>query len=136
MTETRLTAKEIKAKYLEMRSQSDEAYKTAEPERLALQEAERPYHDIEDQIEAFLDEHDRVIIDTCENCSEPIFEGEKCTGGEFNQCEECAPSWQDLLDSPENFQDPDGNLLTLEKVQPHFDAHISAGGKPEDKMVS
>lgn len=131
-----LSTQEIKEWYLEMQLRSNEAYKAAEPQRQALQEAERLHHEIEEQITAFLEEHDAVIIGNCESCCEPIFEGDRCTGGEFNLCEECAPSWQDLIDSPEGFQDPEGNPLTREAVQPFFDKHIAGGGSPEDKMVS
>ncbi len=131
-----LTTKEIKARYLELQRLSNEAYQAAEPERKALEEAERPHRELEEQITEFLEEHDTEVIGNCESCCEPIFDGDRCTGGEFNLCEECAPSWQDMLDSPENFEDPDGNRLTREKVKPYFDAHIAAGGAAEDKMVS
>lgn len=131
-----LTTKEIKARYLELQRQSQEAYKAAEPERKALEEAERPHRELEEQIDAFLDEHDKEVIDNCETCCEPIFEGDRCTGGEFNLCEECAPSWKDMLDSPENFQDVNEERLTFDRAREMCDYHIACGGTLEDKMVS
>jgi hypothetical protein len=131
-----LPIQEIKDQYRELQRRSNEAYQAAEPERQALKEAERPHRELEEQITAFLEEHDKEVIDHCEGCCEPIFEGERCTGGENNLCEACAPTWRDMLLSPENFSTFHGNPCTYAEAKRICDDHVAAGGSLDDKMVS
>lgn len=77
-------------------------------------------------------------ISKCEGCSKAILDGDKYhSGSDVDLCEECAPSYEDLISKPDYFRGVfDDNPLTAQVAQKMFDDHISAGGKPEDKMVS
>lgn len=126
---------QVKEKYAEMTARLEELSAAAEPARKALDVAMKPYYELQDQIEQFLEEQDCHLISQCESCGTPIFEGEKHTGGEFDQCVECAPTWQDMLTNPEHFGDIDGDSLSHESAKAYCDAHVAAGGSLDDKMV-
>lgn len=73
----------------------------------------------------------------CEGCSEPLFGGDLYHGGiDVYLCQECAPSYADLLTSYDNFRGRDDeDPMTKEEAQAICDAHVAAGGSLEDKMV-
>lgn len=78
-------------------------------------------------------------VGRCEGCDEPIWEGDRYAYGSEDGiylCEECAPSWEDMLENPDHFYDGDGEYLTAETAKAAVDAHLAAGGKLTDKMVS
>lgn len=95
-------------------------------------------------LQAKLDEIQDVIGEPfgyCEGCSEPLFDGDEChRGGDVDLCKSCAPSYGDMLASPENWQtfDDDGEDMQMTPAQAKAicDAHLAAGGSLEDKMVS
>lgn len=77
----------------------------------------------------------------CEFCREPIFEGDAYHHGDDGSlCETCAPSYGDMLESPEHFCDFDDNgddiPMTKEAARQIVDAHLAAGGSLEDKAVT
>lgn len=77
-------------------------------------------------------------IGHCEGCNEPIWEGDRYAYDSENAiylCEECAPSWGDMLANPDHFYDDEGEYRTAETAKAAVDAHLAAGGSLEDKMV-
>ncbi|HEV7285050.1 MAG TPA: hypothetical protein VGN75_09335 [Kaistia sp.] len=75
----------------------------------------------------------------CEGCGEaldvsdryyPVPEGVLCI--------ECAPTFMDLLSEPTSFveRDDDRMPLSREKREAMLDAHIAAGGHPQDSMAT
>lgn len=74
-------------------------------------------------------------VATCESCVQPIFVGDRMLGGETPLCGECAPTYEELLTSPEGFVDAEGDPLTAEAARDWYDQHIAAGGKPDDSMA-
>lgn len=88
-----------------------------------------------DAIEAALPE----IIGRCEGCEEPIFDGERYSYDSINAihlCEECSPSYADMLADPTSFYNNDEEYLTPEQAKDICDAHVAKGGSLDDKMVS
>jgi len=72
----------------------------------------------------------------CEACDAPIFPGDQYHAGIEPRCFECAPTYQSMIDEPEGFVDlVDESPSTPENLRAAFDAHIAAGGSPDDKMV-
>jgi hypothetical protein len=73
----------------------------------------------------------------CEGCSEPIFEGDRYSydrmGGVI-LCEDCSPTWRDLLREPESFYDGEDVYYTTETANAAADAHVAAGGSLDDKI--
>lgn len=126
---------ELRARYKELKALSDAAYEAAEPQRAALRDAEQPYDELEEQICELLD---GAEVNTCEVCSEPIFEGEK-TGGTSDGCsicEKCAPTYQDILDDPAHFTGADDEPMTPAEAKELCDAHIAAGGSLHDTTAT
>lgn len=74
----------------------------------------------------------------CVACAEPIFEGEPYHhGAEEIQCQECAPTYQEMLASPQHFVSFDTDEhMTAEQAKEVADAHLADGGALTDKMVS
>jgi len=88
-----------------------------------------------DLIEESLPEH----LGRCEGCDEPIWEGDRYAYGNEDciyLCENCAPSWGDMLVNPDQFVDAEGEYHTPETAKAAVDAHLAAGGSLDDKMVS
>ncbi|MCX5571449.1 hypothetical protein [Kaistia nematophila] len=53
------------------------------------------------------------------------------------QCEECAPTYQQMIDEPlGHVYLDDGEQRAAEDCRAQFDAHIAAGGKPTDSMAT
>jgi hypothetical protein len=78
---------------------------------------------------------DEEIFSYCEACSKPIgFDEPFHSGADVNLCARCAPDYDDLLNSPESFQDSEGEPLTTTAAKEIYDAHMAAGGRPSDKI--
>lgn len=78
-------------------------------------------------------------IDRCEGCLNPIWEGDRyCHDNEsgVSLCEDCAPSFADMLANPGHFSGSDLEPLTAEQAKEMCDKHVAAGGSLDDKMVS
>lgn len=78
-------------------------------------------------------------LGSCENCEEPIFEGEPYHNAtDVLFCKRCTPTYADMLDNPESYWiDKDEDLHhTPETAKAAVDAHIAAGGSITDKLVS
>lgn len=86
-----------------------------------------------EKLDVLLDDHDTCI--RCEVCTTPIMIGDRYHGGPTPTCEECAPSYQDLIDEPDSFTDGDGLPVDPEALKAEYDAHIANGGSADDKMV-
>lgn len=79
---------------------------------------------------------EREKITACEGCSAPIYNRDQYhRGSDVDLCQECAPDYSDLLVIPGSFTDAEGEPLTVEAAQAIYDAHVDAGGSPDDKMV-
>lgn len=75
-------------------------------------------------------------IGWCETCERLIRDGEPYHAGEdVYLCQQCAPSYSDLLSSPESFRDDEGNPMTALKAGIIVQGIIEAGGGLDDKMV-
>ncbi|MCA1490128.1 hypothetical protein I6F11_04240 [Ensifer sp. NBAIM29] len=83
---------------------------------------------VNDQCEA----HDHL---RCDGCEAPIFQDDAYSGGYSILCEECSPTYQELIEDHEAFVDGDGKPATPEQCREWFDAHIAAGGSPTDSMA-
>lgn len=85
-----------------------------------------------------IEEVSGYFIGLCEGCSTPIFEGDRHhSGSDTYLCEACAPSYEDMALHPDHFEDSEtGEPMTKEKADSIVWAHIDAGGKITDKMVS
>lgn len=78
---------------------------------------------------------DREIISHCEGCSKPISDGDDYhRGHDVDLCRDCAPSYSDMLSSPEYFLDTEGEPMTKQSAIDIYESHIAAGGSPEDKV--
>ncbi len=72
----------------------------------------------------------------CEACAAPIFPGDQYHAGVDTLCLECAPTYQSMIDEPEMFVELiDESPSDPEELRAAYDAHIAAGGSPDDKMV-
>lgn len=74
---------------------------------------------------------------TCESCGRGIMPGERYHGGgDTDQCSDCAPTYQYMLDDPAGFIDlATEEHLTAEQAQEFCDAHVEAGGQLSDKIL-
>lgn len=72
----------------------------------------------------------------CEACGEPVFEGEPMTGGDTPLCGACAPTYADMLEAPEYFENANGEPMSAAEARALYEAHIAAGGKPTDSMAT
>lgn len=79
----------------------------------------------------------------CEGCEAPIWDGDKYHAGAdlVALCEECAPSYDDMLASPANFLkfgegDDDDRPMNADEAKAIVDAHVAGGGSLTDKIVS
>lgn len=79
----------------------------------------------------------REQLFTCEGCGAKILDGDKYHAGvDVELCEECAPDFEDMVKHPEMFMGDDDQPMLPEEAKRKFDAHISSGGLPTDKMVA
>lgn len=108
-----------------------------EKERAALLAPTMERYDAaRDRLEIIEDECGE-LLDRCEGCSEPIFEGDRYSYdrmGGVRMCEDCSPNWHDLLRDPENFYDGNDVYYTAETAKAAADAHVAAGGSLDDKI--
>lgn len=100
-----------------------------------------PFKERYDALEARIEEIEEAggeFIGRCEGCLEPIWQGERYAYDSENSvhmCQRCAPSYQDMLDRPEDFYNADGETLTPDAAKAAVDAHLASGGSLDDKMV-
>jgi formylmethanofuran dehydrogenase subunit E len=128
---TKITT-EIREQYKALRAKADEAYDAAEPQRQALKDAEKPWLDIEEQIDILTDGFD---IEVCEGCGEPIFEGDKThSTGDGQLCAGCSPTYAEMLAEHGMFTLND-EPMTAEQAKAICDAHVAAGGSLDDSMA-
>lgn len=72
----------------------------------------------------------------CEACAAPIFPGDLYHAGVDPLCLECAPTYQSMINEPEMFVELiDESPSDPDELRAAYDAHIAAGGGPDDKMV-
>lgn len=109
-----------------------------ETERAALlAPTEERYRAAQEKIE-LIEEDSPDRVGTCEGCLKVVWEVEPYSYDSENAvtlCEECSPSYQDMLDDPSSFYGDDEEYLTPEQAKAIVDAHVAAGGKLSDKMV-
>lgn len=71
----------------------------------------------------------------CEGCGRAIRDGDPYhAGSDVDLCADCAPTFADLLAQPGSFADSEGDPLTFAAASEIYDAHLAAGGSPEDKI--
>ena len=129
-----MTSPEIKEQYKALKESADVAYANAEPQRKALAKAEAPFNKIQDEIDELLEYRE---VQSCEGCSDPIFEGDK-TAQESDGvlCENCAPTYEEILKSPSYFLNADEEPMSGEETKAFCDAHIAAGGVLTDSTAT
>lgn len=124
-----------KAEWLQAKAEVD----AIEKERSALlQPTKDRYEAAYNRLET-IEDASPERIGRCEGCDMPIWEGERYAYGSEDGiylCEQCAPSWADMLANPAYFVDADGEFHTAETAKAAVDAHLAAGGSLDDKMVS
>lgn len=77
------------------------------------------------------------LLGRCEGCSDPIFEGDRHSHDRMSGiilCEDCSPTWHDLLREPESFYNGEDVYYTAETAKAAADAHVAAGGSLDDKI--
>lgn len=74
----------------------------------------------------------------CEGCDQPLDVSDRYYPGiDCVLCVDCAPTFMDLLSEPTSFVELDGEEpLSREKRLAMLDAHIIAGGHPDDTMAT
>lgn len=72
----------------------------------------------------------------CEACGTDFPETAPYLSGIDALCEECAPTYQSLLDEPDSFVDSDEEPLSPEAAREWVDSHLAAGGKITDKILN
>ena len=82
------------------------------------------------------DAGERFAESECEACGKIIWTGDLYLPGPTPLCHGCAPKYRDLLTEPESFCDPDEMPATPEQCRAWYDAHIAAGGSPDDSMAT
>ena len=73
----------------------------------------------------------------CEGCGAGISEGNPthpCSDGGV-LCKQCAPTYQDMLNHPDSFMNPEDEPMTAAEAKEIVDAHIAAGGSLSDSMA-
>lgn len=105
----------------------------------ARAEALAPTDDAYSAVEALIGKLQEKLgepICVCEACGQPVFEGEPMFGGPTPTCGTCAPTFEELISSPEGFVDAEEEPLGRDRCQAWFEEHIAAGGKPTDSMAT
>ena len=74
----------------------------------------------------------------CEDCGGNIPENTPHHAAtECDLCEACAPTYQDIIDTPENFLNNDNEKeMTAEEAHDFVSAHLKMGGKLSDKVLN
>lgn len=73
----------------------------------------------------------------CEACGEPIPEGRPayyCYDGVI-LCKAHAPTYQDMLNHPDSFMNPEDEPMTAAEAKAFVDAHLASGGNLSDSMA-
>lgn len=94
------------------------------------------YDAARDRLE-LIEEECGEFLGHCEGCLAPIFEGDRYSYdrmGGTTLCDDCSPTWHDLLRDPESFYDSDDVYYTAETAKTAADAHLAAGGSLDDKI--
>lgn len=55
---------------------------------------------------------------------------------ECNLCEACAPTYQDIIDTPENFLNNNEEEMTAEEAHELVSEHLKMGGELSDKVLN
>lgn len=71
----------------------------------------------------------------CESCRAFVFSGEPWLPGETPLCGECAPTFSELLTTPELFVNGEGDALSADECRDWYSRHIEGGGLPTDSMA-
>lgn len=122
-----------KQEWLQARSELD----AIEKERDALLEPTNDGYEAAREKLALVEDECGELIGRCEGCESPVFDGDKyfpCVDIVI-LCEACAPTYDMLLIERDFFVDSDEEPLSPERCREIFDAHIAAGGKPDDSMA-
>ncbi|KIP99102.1 hypothetical protein RU07_20785 [Agrobacterium tumefaciens] len=101
-----------------------------------VRQTEKEYLAALDALDAVDKELGDVECLRCKGCRAPIFEGDLYHGGDTPMCLECAPTYQSLIDEPEMFLDEERDHADPDRLRAEYDAHLAAGGSPDDKLVS
>ena len=133
MTYTKEDWKKAKA---EVETIRDERYALLKPTNARYDDALAKLAAIEEAI--------GCVICCCEGCLMPIVDGEPhLVIDDGWLCKECAPTWQDLQDSPDLFEnvdasDSDTGIVhhTPETAKQLIEDHLAAGGKMTDSLAT
>lgn len=80
-----------------------------------------------------IEDHCPEFVGYCEFCITEIWAGDMCHNGRYLLCEECTPTFSQMLARPKDFEH-ECMPVTLEKAQELCSAHLAAGGSIDDKM--
>ena len=126
-----MTHEDLRKRWAEANERIDELLKQPNHQTGDRSEQERlEWREAQAQFEGVVAECLGADATLCEACRAPIFPGDQYHPGETALCVEHAPTFQDLLDQPSGFVEDSPEVLRAE-----FEAHIAAGGSPDDKMV-
>ncbi len=124
-----------KARYSELSEKADAIWEAAKPLRDALEKFLMPYHTLKEEMDEIAE-----YATKCEGCGTIVIPGDQCLHDDesgITLCEECAPSWEDVLRDPSSFYLlTDGGLeyYTTETAQAAIDKLIADGGSITDKF--
>ena len=118
-------------------AEANERVELLDEQRYKLVEhTQQEWLEAQTEFQAVVDECLKGDAFLCEACDAPIFPGDQYHAGVEPLCYECAPTFQSMLDEPELFVDLiNKRPSSLDDLRAAFDAHIAAGGNPDDKMV-
>lgn len=113
-----------------------EALDTIENERAVLLAPTRQRFEAAQERLAEIEEVTGAHMGWCEGCGRPLFERDRYhVGADVCLCEECCPSYADMLASPQLFRDAEDEPLSAEAARAIVDVYIAAGGSIEDKVL-
>lgn len=78
--------------------------------------------------------HDEVLCEGCGNEIPDSAPSYPCAEG-GSLCKSCSPTYQDLLNHPGHFMNPDDEPMTADEAKTIADAHIHRGGSLADHMA-
>lgn len=55
---------------------------------------------------------------------------------ERSLCEACAPTYQDIIDTPDNFLNSNEEVMTAEEAHEFVSEHLKMGGELSDKILN
>lgn len=132
-----MTHEDLRKRWTEANGRIDELLKQPNHQTGDRSEQERlEWREAQAQFEGVVAECLGADATLCEACRTPIFSGDLYHAGVDPLCLECAPTYQSMIDEPEGFVDlVDESPSDPDDLRAAFDAHIAAGGSPDDKMV-